>query len=215
MRTWILVFAVLTLCAGGTASAEVVNRIGVFTTPAPPDLGCLFVPAPQSCDTRLIAPEPGLYDVYVLAINPHNEHTGEPIDVLGGFEFDIEVPAGWFIQAAQLPSCVLDFDASNGSFYCGGQVPVDRSDPVVTVLLATVTLASFESPPPAGYVHMAPYFVAPSLPGVMVIADAEDQFSLTPALPSRVDFAEPVLAINYTVVPAEDRAWGDVKALYR
>lgn len=215
MRTLILVVAVLSLCLVGTAAAEITNRIGVFSTPDPPDLGCLFVPAPQSCYTRLIAPVPGEYDVYVLAINPHNDNTGEPIHMLGGFEFDLEVPAGWFVQSATLPSCVLDFDGSNNSFYCGGQVPVDRSDPVVTVLLATVTLASFEDPPPAGYLHMAPYFLAPSLPGMMAIADAEDSFSLTPAVPSRVDFAVPVLAINYTVVPAEDRAWGDVKALYR
>lgn len=215
MRTLILVVAVLFLFAAGSASAEITNRIGVFSTPAPPDLGCLFVPAAQSSYTRLIALSPGEYDVYVLCINPHNTHTGEPIDMLGGFEFDLVIPEGWFVVSTALPTCVLDFDGNGSSFYCGGQVPVDRSDPVVTTELATVTLGTFIDPPPAGYIYMAPYFVMPSLPDVMVIADAEDQFSLTPAVPSRVDFMEPVMAINYTVVTAEDRAWGDVKALYR
>ncbi|MCP4570891.1 MAG: hypothetical protein GY838_00940 [bacterium] len=215
MRTLILVVAILSLCFAGLATADIHNRIGVFSTPEPPDLGCLFVPAPQSCHTRLIAPTPGLYEVYVLAINPHNDRTGEPINMLGGFEFDLEVPAGWFIQAADLPACTIDFDSNNNSFYCGGQVPVDRSDPVVTVLLATITLGSFVDPPPAGYMHMAPYFRAPSLPDLMAVADAEDGFSLSAAIPSRIDFEEPVLAINITVIPAEDRAWGDVKALYR
>lgn len=215
MRTLFLVFAILTLCAAGSASAEIVNRIGVFSTADPPDLRCLRVPAAQSAYTRLIAPTPGLYVVHVLCINPRNDHTGEPIHMLGGFEFTLEIPEGWFVQSAILPSCVLDFDPAGSSFYCGGMVPVDQYGPEVTVELATVTLATWEDPPPAGYIYMAPYFVAPSLPGLMAITDAEDEYSLTAAIPSRVDFAEPVLAINYTVVPAEDRAWGDVKALYR
>lgn len=215
MRQLFLFVLVLVLLCAGSAPAEMFNRIGIFSTPEPPDLGCLLVPAAVSPHTRLIAPTPGLYDVHVLCINPRNDHTGDLIDVLGGYEFNVVLPDGWFISQVTLPPNVMDFQWLPYSFFCAGQVPVDRSDPVVTVVLATVTLGTFTDPPPAGYLYMAPYFAAPSMPGVMALTDAEDGFSLSAVLPSRLDFAEAVLAINHVVVPTENRSWGDVKALYR
>ncbi len=214
MRTMILATVVLVLCMACVAQATE-NRIGVFSTPALDDLNSLRVPAAQAAETRLIAPTPGLYDVYILCINPCNDATACNISMLGGFEFNLEVPDGWFIQAATLPACVLDFNSANNSFYCAGQVPVITVGPLSTALLATVTLGCFSETPEAGYVYLAPYFAAPSIPGHMAITDADDAFSLTRVDPSRLYYDVPVLAINYFVVPTEDRAWGDVKALFR
>ena len=67
----------------------------------------------------------------------------------------------------------------------------------------------------SGPVFLSPYSMgAPSIPGAMAITDADDGFSLSRAFPVSTGFDHPVMWIN-PGTPNDERAWGEVKALYR
>ncbi len=206
MRPLLLVVLALLLLTPATSLAWGENNIGLYTTPTP--YGAYG-------NHLLVAPGPGLYEVYLVCTKPINQHTGADILTIGGFELNLVMPDGWFINGVTLPPDVLDFNSANNAFYCAGNIPVNLANSTGMALLATVTLATFlENLPPAG-ILIEPSFAAPSIPGHMAITDADDAFSISQAYPSSGEYTWPIMGINWEVVPTEDQSWGGVKALFQ
>ncbi len=205
MRPLLLAVLVFLFLATATSLSWGESDIGLYITPAPT---LLWV-----SESILVARDPGLYDIYLVCTQPMNQHTGLEIETIGGFELNLRVPEGWFINNVALPPNVLDFNPVSHAFYCAGFIPVTTPGDLATALLATITLGTFLEQPPVSMLYIEPYY-APSLPGQMAITDADDDFSISPAFSISGDFSNPIFQINYPV-PNKDQSWGDVKALYR
>ncbi|MCP4570892.1 MAG: hypothetical protein GY838_00945 [bacterium] len=200
----------LTLLAATTAPA------GAITWPGEIVLG------PDLSSNTLEAWTPGLYEIQLFVWNPTNEHTGDPIQNVGGFELNLSLTEEWFFQSIELPPGVIDFDAATDAFYCAGQIPVQTvtgSSPgwgyERYAHLATITVGTFVESPGYGGIYVAPYWRIPSIPGHMAITDADDEYSLSPVYPATGSYEWPVMGINAWVVPERDTSWSELKALYR
>ena len=159
---------------------------------------------------------PGMFTCYVVCTHPVNMHYGapgstvrNPITLIGGMEFRINLPTGLFIQEAVMPPNSINF-ATPPEWLAGVEAPV--VDDHCTLL--RLTLATFSTAP--GYIYLSPVQVAPqSIPGSMSITDYLDDFRLNPAYPVSGSYDLPVFGVLESVVPTEDASWSDVKSLYR
>lgn len=192
MKTLIPLFACL-LCCPLAAGA---STIGIYITETPAQIE----------DTVLIAPQGGLYTVYLVCAEPENDD-GDAISTLGGFECELSVSGGWTFSSVVLPPNVLDFDSATEAFYCSGTMPVSSG----FATLATISLLNYT--PTKGWVWIAPYS-APSRPGELVITDADNGFELASVEPSSGDYEQPIFGINQGA-EKEDATWSGVKATFQ
>jgi hypothetical protein len=195
------------LCAGA-ANAQFIyehnNEIGIYTTANPTAENA------QEMATYSGAPGAGI-TAYVVLTNPYNTNTNTPIDVVGGFEFRVVLPANVFLLGAILPPQTTNF-ASSPDFLCGSNAPVVDNH----VTLLTLNLGEFSGAP--SFVYLTPVQDAPqSVPGNMAITDYNDDFRISVAYPVSGNHTTPVFGLftGTAVVPTEDAAWGDVKSLFR
>jgi hypothetical protein len=186
------------LCAGA-ANAQFIyehnNEIGIYTTANPTAENA------QEMATYSGAPGAGIA-AYVVLTNPYNTNTNTPIDVVGGFEFRVVLPANVFLLGAILPPQTTNF-ASSPDFLCGSNAPVVDNH----VTLLTLNLGEFSGAP--SLVYLTPVQDAPqSVPGNMAITDYNDDFRISVAYPVSGDFAMPVFGLftGTAVVPTEDAA---------
>ncbi len=202
MKTLLTTLIVVALLVPALALGYNENNIGLYITEAPTG---------DDAEATLVAATPGGYDIYLVLTKAYNWSLFAPINNVGGFECSLTLPDSWQISEVVLPPNVLDLNGDLAHFYCAGLIPVTGG----MATLATITIGTFDSPPPAGYVYISPYFAAPSLPGTMAITDADHEYVLEAAYPSSGDYDEPIFGLNMSVVPDEDLTWGDVKSLYR
>jgi hypothetical protein len=195
MKKLLIALTLLCMVVGGSALAR--NEIGIYTTPDADPLNASYEGAP------------GQFTAYVVLTEPWNDNTGTPIDVVGGFEFRLELPANVFLLAGVFPPATTNF-ATAPEYLCGSNIPVVNG----LATLITLTLGEFSAVP--GQIFISPVVVAPaSVPGNIAITDFNDDFSISVATPSSGDFAEPIFGIYMGVVPTEDASWGEVKTLFR
>ncbi len=180
------------------------NNIGLYT-----------VPNPTGADEEasILATGPGAANLFLVLSNPYNYNTSAPIENLSGFECSLsDLPPGWGFGEITLPAGVLDLDGAAQHFYCSGTfAPATGND----IVLAEIQIGTYDAAPTGGYVFIAPYFAAPSIPGSMGITDGDDNHSISPAFPSSGDYEDPVFGINMDVVPTEDTSWGSVKSMFQ
>ncbi len=194
MRTPLIVVVCLAL-AGAALAAP--NEIGIYTAPTAD-------PAEASYNGT-----PGSFTAYVVLTDPVSDHTGLPIATVGGFEFRLNLPANVFLLNTMFPPATTNF-ATSPEFLCGANIPVVDG----RATLITLTVGEFSGTP--GEVFMAPVFVAPpSVAGNIAITDYDDDFRISVAHPSSGSFDAAVFGVYMGVVPTEDTAWGEVKALFR
>lgn len=183
----------------GTAVAELDNAIGIYH------------PLPNNTDNLLeytnYIGEPGVFQVYAVLTHPNNDNTGVPISNLGGFEFRLELPGAVALTGVELPASCMNF-MSPPEFLVGANLPVIGD----MVTLATLSLA--ETTGQKCSIYLSPLSGSASIPGAMAIADADDEFSLSEAVPISGGFDVPVFGL-YFVPAEEDASWGKVKTLYR
>jgi len=211
MKPLFTIVMLATLLAAVPADAQFVNRIGIYSSPTPSRVWA----EDSNPETNIYFPNPGFLDVYLVCVNPHNDATGYDIVRLGGFELNIRVELAWILHHVTLPPDIIDLDAGLPALYCSGFLPVTSHGDNGIALLATLTLLHLYSQPGVGLVYLDPYFTAPSIPGHMAVTDANDNFSLHAAETSAPLPEQPACYLNYFWDPVEDRAWGEVKALYR
>lgn len=193
--------AALALLTPDTGVAQgAANQIGIYTTDSP-DFSNI-----TDADTRINGA--GSHTAYVLLSNPHNDNTATDITAVGGFEFRIEW-GGLFVTPTVHPSAT-NFQTPP-DFYCGANVPV--SGGVATLI--TLTIGSFSEDPVDFFITPVSDPTTQTIPGAIAITDFDDNYSISQAFPSSGDFANAVFGFNTSVVPNEDRSWGDVKNLYR
>ncbi|RKZ14272.1 hypothetical protein DRQ50_09220 [bacterium] len=197
-RTVMITLALAVLVAG-TTLAELDNAIGIYH------------PLPTGTDNLMdhtnYTGQPGAFQVYAVLTNPNNDNTGTPIANLGGFEFRLELPGAVALTGVQLPASCTNF-LSPPEFLVGANLPVIGG----MVTLATISLAEMSGQKSS--IYLAPVNSVASIPGAMAIADADDEFSLSEAVPASGGFDVPVFGL-YFVPPEEDASWGRVKTLYR
>ncbi|MCP4570890.1 MAG: hypothetical protein GY838_00935 [bacterium] len=211
MKTTLTITILATLLFTGAAEAQFLNRIGVYSSPAP-----VYPSAhPGNGETNVHFPDPGFLDLYLVCVNPYNTTADRPIQALGGYELNLVLDLTWLLHSVTIPDGVLDLDAADEALYCSGLVPVTAQGDNEIALLATIRLLHFEPQPGIGLVYLAPYWLTPSIPDHMAVTDAYDGFSLHQADPSSWGYDVPVCYINYFWDAPEDKSWGDVKALYR
>ncbi|MBE0565606.1 MAG: hypothetical protein IH621_06615 [Krumholzibacteria bacterium] len=202
VRSLALPVAVLLFAPAAPASAglpDLQNAIGLYTD-LPRDLD-------EAADLAAYEGDPGTFPVYAVLINPWNEHTNSRIDRLGGFEFRLELPSNVFLLDAALPAACINF-MSPPNFFVGADIPVSGD----AAALMTLTLGEFSGT--GGRVLLAPVSTTPSIPGSMAVADYEDEFSISVAVPSSGSFASPVFCV-FCRQYDEEATWGGVKTLYR
>ena len=192
--------AALSLLAPSSGVAQDYNQIGIYTTPTPTLI---------TADAEWNGAMPGQLTCYLVCTNPFNDNTTQaPIVQLGGYELYITAPAGFQIIAELPPNT---FNLRNPpDFYVSGAIDVVDG----AALLATLTIGTFSGSEGLLYLEINPQ---PSLPDVMAITDAGDNFVLVAAYPASGDLLNPIFSINMdgNVVPTEDASWSDVKALYQ
>lgn len=201
MRSLLLILTCLLACPLVVSAALPLvasqATIGMYTTESPADIE----------DAVLEAPVGGLYTTYLVCAEPQNDG-GDPISTLGGYECELSVSGGWSFQSVVLPPNVLDLDSTVDAFYCSGLMPVSGG----FVTLATVSLLNYT--PAKGWVWIAPYSAAPSIPGYMAITDADAGFALAKAEASSGDYDRPIFGINQGA-EKEDATWSGVKATFQ
>lgn len=178
--------------------SDLQNAIGLYTE-VPRDLNDVG-------DLINYEGSPGSFPVYVVLSRPYNENTGSPIRRLGGFEFRLELPSNVFLLGNTLPPLSLNFK-NPPDFVVGTDIPVSGD----MATLVTLTLGEFSGT--GGRVLLAPVSDAPSIPGYLAVADYEDEFSLSAAMPASGGFEKPVFCI-FCLQNADPRTWGAVKSLY-
>ncbi|MCP4574331.1 MAG: hypothetical protein GY838_18400 [bacterium] len=201
MRT-LLLFLACSLFLPASASAALPlavceTTIGLYVAESPSEYEDAFLDAPAG----------GLHTVYLVCGEPQTDD-GTAISTLGGFECELTISGGWSFQSVVLPPNVLDLDTNVEAFYCSGLLPVSGD----FVTLATMSLLNYS--PTKGWVWIAPYGPAPSIPGHMAITDAENGFDLAEAAPSSGDYERPVFGINQGA-EKEDQTWSGVKVLFQ
>ncbi len=201
MRSLALLSALLLgLVVAPTAQAgltDLENAIGLYTA-VPRDLD-------NVSDLTSYEGSPGTFPVYVVITQPYNENTGGAISRLGGFEFRVELPSNVFLLGAELPPLSANFK-SPPEFLVGTNIPVSGD----AATLVTLTLGEFTGT--FGRVLLAPVDT-PSIAGSLAVADYNDEFSLSAAVPSSGSLDKPVFCF-YCLQNAEQRTWGGVKSLY-
>jgi len=198
--TLFLVVAPLILAPpAGAGLEDLENAIGLYTD----------VPANFDEARRLnfYEGDPGTFQVYVVLTQPYNENTGRPIDRIGGYEFRLELPSTIYLLDVVLPSNSANY-LSPPDFYVGASVPVSGDMGTLGVL----TLGEFTGN--GGEIFLAPVSRAQSLPGSLAVADFDDEFSLSHAVPASGNLDYPVFCV-FCQQYAEGRTWGEVKTLYR
>ena len=202
MRSLTLILVALAVALAPPAQAglaDLENAIGLYTD-VPSDLD-------EARRLNFYEGDPGTFQVYVVLTQPYNENTGRPIDRIGGFEFRLELPSTIYLLDAVLPNNSANY-MSPPDFFVGTSLPVSGD----MGTLGTLTLGEFTGG--GGEIFLAPVSRAQSIPGEMAVADFDDEFSLSRAVPASGDFAFPVFCV-FCQQYAEGRTWGDVKSLYR
>jgi hypothetical protein len=210
------VLLVLSMAVGAAAQTvtDCYNGVGIFTT-ATPDLSTWWE------DARYQGPL-GEFTAYAVLLNPYNEHSGQPITTLGGFEFRIDHPPVLFV--------VFEPNTSQSwrdppDFLCGGDIPVIERQ----ALLITITVLVVDAEPARWFIRPVADPYDPAILGEIAVADADDPHTLSRAIPVTYDFDVPVFCMydgcqlgpvdgdwgNCRPVPTTDRTWGELKALYR
>jgi len=204
MRSLTLILAALAAVSAAptfAGLADLENAIGLYVD-VPSDVDGAFRLAYYEGD-------PGTFEVYVVLTNPYNENTGRPINLVGGIEFQLVMPSNVYLLDAVFPGNSFNFLSPPEFFvnFASG-VPVYGDIGTIT----TLTLGEFMGT--GGEIFLAPVSqVSPSIPGALAVADYDDDFSLSEAVPSSGNFDFPVFCV-FCQQNAEDRTWGDVKSLY-
>jgi len=202
MRSLTLLSAlVLAAVVAPTALAglsDLQNAIGIYTA-VPRDLD-------DVADLVDYEGGPGSFPVYVVLTRPYNENTGGAISRLGGFEFRIELPSNVFLLDSTLPPLSANFKTPP-DYLVGTDIAVSGD----AAMLLTLTLGEFTGA--GGRVLLAPVSSTPSIPGYLAVADYDDEFSLSAAVPASGSFDRAVFCI-FCLQNAEHRTWGAVKSLY-
>lgn len=206
-RSFFLLAALVLMAAVANAQppyfGENDNEIGIFLVENPTDEDA----QEQACYMG----SPGQFIAYVVLTNPVNQNSGDPINVLGGFEFQLIWPSGLFVTPVLHPSATNFM--SPPDFFCGANIPITGGQ----CTLITLTIGTFTADP-------ASWFIAPisdegsqTIPGSIAITDAMDGFSVSEAYPVSGDFGVPVFGMFDCggVVPNENTSWGSVKALFK
>ena len=150
--------------------------------------------------------QPGAFQAYVVLVDPYNENTGAAIANLGGFEFKIDLPGNVYLMGHTMHTSCANF-MSPPEFLVGSNIPV-RGD---MVTLITLDLSEFAGT--TSFIYLKPVSI-PSIAGSLAIADADDAFSISEAVPSSGALNEPVFDLYFE--PAVDEAtWGEVKTLFK
>lgn len=154
------------------------------------------------------------YAVLTEAMNLDAGGTGgsEPILNLGGFEFRVESTEDVVLLASEFPSGAnaINF-MTPPNFYVGCNIPVTGWATVLLNLQILWTGTDY-----CDFLYLAPVYPpnVQSIPGMMAITDANDEFRLNPAFPSSGDFEAPVFTLGCGD-DAQDATWGEIKSLYR
>lgn len=202
MRTLLLPMLMLLVLPAAPAAADLTdlqNAIGLYTD----------IPGDLSDVSRLTAYEgdPGTFTVYAVLSNPYNENTGAPISLVGGFEFRLELPSNIILLDATLPPSSVNF-MNPPNFYVGTSVSVSGD----VAPLLTMTLGEFSGS--GGRIQLAPVSNYPSIPGSLAVADADDEYSLSAAVPSSGRLDAPVFCV-FCRQYEEESTWGGIKTLFR
>ena len=214
-------FAILLLVLASPVAAQSLqdcyNNIGIFNEPDP-DLDDVCH-ASENCGF------PGIYTVYVVLINPYNEHTGTPIQEVGAYDFRVNHSPALFVTPT-LPAGVVN-QATFPDLSCSGSVPVigNRST------LLTLEIGTFGNSFAAFYLEPISAAGGQRIAGEMAIADAGDEWSLSRATPLFRDFEIPVYWMwcdvlwtpcsvvndwdSCWIVPNVATSWGSLKAMFR
>jgi hypothetical protein len=215
MKRFLVLTVIMVVCASMAFAQtpyiyENDNEIGIYTDPNPT--------ADNAEALATYSGAPGQIAAYVVLTHPINMDFGapnsgvrNPIAVVGGFEFRLNMPANVFLLTSTMPPQSTNF-ATPPEWLAGCNAPV--VDDHVTLL--TLGLGEFSGTP--SLIYLSPVQDAPqSIPGSMAITDYNDDFRLNPAYPVSGDYAAPVFGLwtGTQVVPTDDAAWGDVKSLYR
>ncbi len=180
--------------------ADLENAIGLYTD-VPRDLD-------EALQLAVYEGDPGTFAVYVVLTNPYNENTGGAINIVGGYEFKLELPSSVILLDASLPPSSINF-VNPPNFAVGTSVAVSGD----VAVLATLTLGEFTGT--GGRVLLAPISAySPSIPGSLAVTDAEDEFSLSPAVPSSGNLDSPVFCV-FCRQYDEESTWGGIKTLFR
>lgn len=194
--------AVVLLCGGLIASpvaaGDLQNAIGIYH-PMPANTGDLE-------ENTSYMGQPGAFQAYVVLADPYNENTGQSIANLGGFEFKIELPGNVYLTGHTMHTSCANF-MSPPEFLVGSNIPVRNG----MVSLITLDLAEFSGSP--SFIYLKPVSI-PSISGTLAIADADDSFSLSEAVPASGALNEPVFDL-YFEPEVDEAAWGEVKTLYK
>ena len=162
--------------------ADCYNTIGIYTDPAPT--------AETIADLVMYEGVPGEFDAYIVLTNPYNTSLDQPITVVGGFEFRIELPAGVFLLSAFLPPNSTNFASAPGEFLCDTNLPVVNG----AATCVSITLGAFTQT--ENHIYLTPVEDAPqTYPGEIVVTDFNDGFRISLAQPSSGDFAAPVFGL--------------------
>ena len=183
-RAFMLLLVAVSGSTGAFAQppADCRNVVGIYTDPAPT--------AGTIADLVMYEGVPGEFDAYIVLTNPYNTSLDQPITVVGGFEFRIEVPAGVFLLSAFLPPNTTNFAGAPGEFLCSTNLPVvDGAATCVSITLGAFTQTE-------NHIRVTPVADAPqTYPGEIVITDFNDDFRISLAQPSSGDFAAPVFGL--------------------
>lgn len=191
------------LLAGGlmvapAAAGDLQNAIGIYH-PLPNN------DADLETNTNYLG-APGTFQAYAVLVDPYNQHTGSSISNLGGFEFEIDLPSNVYLMGHSMHTSCMNF-LTPPEFLVGSMIPV-RGD---MVTLVTLDLGEYTGA--TSFIYLAPVSV-PSIPGALAVADADDQYSLSEAVPSSGALDQPVFDL-YFEPAVEEATWGEVKTLYK
>ena len=195
----ILLLGILAIPPAHAGLADLENAIGLYTA-VPRDLDSTLALTSYDGD-------PGTFPVYVVITRPWNDNTNAAISRLGGFEFRLELPANVVLLNAALPPSSLNF-MDPPDFMVGTNLGVSSN----AATLLTLTLAEFSGT--AASVLLAPVSRTPSISGSLAVADYDDEFSLSAAVPSSGSLEQPVFYV-YGLPNTEAESWGAVKSLFQ
>ena len=180
----------LCLCLAG---AQVVSAQGTWICRNPIGIFVDDAPTPSTARNLTFYDGPsGQFEAYVVCLNPWNENPSSgdarPITVIGGFEFQMHLPAGVFLLNQTYPPGTINF-GTPPEFICGAAAPVTAD---ATALLVTLTL--YEVGGTVGTISIGP-IGSPTFPGELAIVDMSD-FTASIAHSLAGDYALPVFGIH-------------------
>lgn len=210
----------------GQSVTDCYNGFGIYLEPSPA--------APTSY-TEFMGPAPGT-TVYLVLLNPYNVTLGQPITMVGGYEFKLVAPSHLWIIPTLHGDAVNQDEAPN--FYVGIGTGGGTGLPVTggQALLMTLHILASPAEPAFVYIHPPDLGVPTSIPPTVLVWDWNDNWSLSEGTPTTYDHDAPVFCMfapcdtapggfptggiggvwgDCWVVPAARRSWGDIKAMYR